>query len=34
MNVLEFTQEVFERLAAEEGGRKEDQNTSTVAGAA
>jgi chromosome partitioning protein len=34
MNVLEFAQELFERLAAEEGGRKEDQKASTVAGAA
>lgn len=34
LNVLEFTQEVFERLAAEEGSRKENQNTSAVAGAA
>lgn len=34
LNVLEFVQEVFERLAAEEGGRKEDHNKSAVAGAA
>jgi chromosome partitioning protein len=33
-NVLEFTHEVLERLAAEEGGRKENENTSAVAGAA
>jgi chromosome partitioning protein len=33
-NVLEFTHEVLERLAAEEGGRKENQKTSAVAGAA
>jgi chromosome partitioning protein len=34
LNVLEFTHEVLERLAAEEGGRKENQKTSAVAGAA
>jgi chromosome partitioning protein len=34
LNVLAFAQELFERLAAEEGGRKENQTTSTVAGAA
>jgi len=34
MNVLEFTQEVFERLAADEGSRKEDRKPSNVAGAA
>jgi chromosome partitioning protein len=34
MNVLEFAQEVFERLAAEEGGRKEDQESSNVVGVA
>jgi chromosome partitioning protein len=34
LNVLAFAQELFERIAAEEGGRKEDQKTSTVAGAA
>jgi len=34
LNVLSFAQEVFERLAAEEGGRKENQQSSTVAGAA
>jgi chromosome partitioning protein len=34
LNVLKFVEEVIERLAAEEGGRKEDQTTSTVAGAA
>lgn len=35
LNVLEFVQELFERLKAEEeGGGKENQKTSTVAGAA
>ena len=34
MNVLEFAEEVFQRLAAEEGGRKEDGETSAVAGVA
>ena len=34
LNVLEFAHEVLERLAAEEGGRKENQKSSTVAGAA
>jgi len=34
LNVLKFVEEVFERLAAEEGGRKENQKTTTVAGAA
>jgi hypothetical protein len=34
LNVLEFVEEVFERLALEEGGRKENQKSSTVAGAA
>jgi chromosome partitioning protein len=34
LNVLEFAEEVFERLASEESGRAEDQKTSTVAGAA
>jgi chromosome partitioning protein len=34
LNVLRFVEEVFERLKAEEGGRKEDQQSSTVAGAA
>jgi chromosome partitioning protein len=34
MNVLEFAQEVFERLAEEEGGRKEDQESSNVVGVA
>jgi chromosome partitioning protein len=34
MNVLEFAQEIFERLAAEEGSRKEDRKSSNVAGAA
>jgi chromosome partitioning protein len=33
LNVLKFVEEVFERLAAEEGGRKEDEIKSTVAGA-
>jgi len=34
LNVLEFVHEVLERLAAEEGGRKENEKTSAVAGAA
>lgn len=34
LNVLEFAHEVLERLAAEEGGRKENEKSSTVAGAA
>jgi chromosome partitioning protein len=34
LNVLKFVEEVFARLAAEEGGRKEDQKSSAVAGAA
>jgi chromosome partitioning protein len=34
LNVLEFAEEVFKRLAAEEGSRKEDRDSSTVAGAA
>jgi chromosome partitioning protein len=34
LNVLRFVEEVFERLKAEEGGRKENQQSSTVAGAA
>jgi len=34
LNVLEFVEEVFERLAAEEGGRKEDGQTQDGAGAA
>jgi chromosome partitioning protein len=34
LNVLKFVEEVFQRLAAEEGGRKENENNSTVAGAA
>ncbi|MBB6146829.1 chromosome partitioning protein [Silvibacterium bohemicum] len=34
INVLKFVEEVFARLAAEEGGRKEDQKSSAVAGAA
>jgi chromosome partitioning protein len=34
VNVLEFAEEVFERLAAEQGGRKETTETSAVAGAA
>src|SRR5271163_1682607 len=33
LNVLRFVEEVFERLAAEEGGRKEDRKSSSVAGA-
>jgi chromosome partitioning protein len=32
LNALAFAQELFERFAAEEGGRKEDQKSSTVAG--
>ena len=34
LNVLEFVHEVPERLAAEQGGRKENRKPSTVAGAA
>lgn len=34
INVLEFAEEVFQILAAEEGSRKEDGNQSVVAGAA
>ena len=34
LNVLEFVAEVVERLKEEEGGRKEDEETSNVAGAA
>lgn len=34
LNVLEFTREVIERIAAEQGSRKEDQNIVSVAGAA
>jgi chromosome partitioning protein len=34
MNVIQFTQEVFGRLAAAEGGRKEDERTRAAAGAA
>jgi chromosome partitioning protein len=34
INVLKFVEEVFERLAAEEGARKEDAKASAVAGAA
>ena len=34
LNVLKFVEEVFERLATEEGGRKENENKSAVAGAA
>jgi chromosome partitioning protein len=34
LNVLKFVEEVFHRLAAEEGGRKEDDQSATVAGAA
>jgi chromosome partitioning protein len=34
LNVLAFAEEVFERFAAEERGRSEDQKTSAVAGAA
>jgi chromosome partitioning protein len=34
VNVLEFTQEVFERLAAEQGGREKDDGSEDVAGAA
>jgi chromosome partitioning protein len=34
MNVLEFVQEVFECLASEQGGRKEDPNRPAVGGAA
>ncbi|WP_263356166.1 P-loop NTPase family protein [Acidicapsa ligni] len=34
LNVLRFVEEVFQRLSAEEGGRKDNQQTSNVAGAA
>jgi chromosome partitioning protein len=34
INVLKFVEEVFERLAAEEGAKKEIENASSVAGAA
>ena len=34
INVLKFVEEVFARLAAEEGSRKEDEKSSAVAGAA
>src|SRR5208282_2261112 len=34
LNVLQFVHEVLERLAAEEGGRKDNQKPSNVAGAA
>jgi chromosome partitioning protein len=34
INVLKFVEEVFERLAVEEGARKEDAKASAVAGAA
>jgi chromosome partitioning protein len=34
LNVLKFVEEVFERLAAEEGARKDEPKTSNVAGAA
>jgi chromosome partitioning protein len=34
LNVLEFAHEVLERLMAEEGGRKEEEHPSDVAGAA
>jgi chromosome partitioning protein len=34
LNVLKFVEEVFERLAMEEGARKEDAKASAVAGAA
>jgi len=34
INVLKFVEEVFERLAMEEGARKEDAKASAVAGAA
>lgn len=34
LNVLKFVEEVFHRLAAEEGGRTEDEQSATVAGAA
>jgi chromosome partitioning protein len=34
LNVLKFVEEVFERLAVEEGARKEDAKASAVAGAA
>jgi chromosome partitioning protein len=34
LNVLEFVHEVIERLTLEQGGRKEDEKSSAVAGAA
>ena len=34
LNVLRFVEEVFARLAAEEGGRKENEKSSAIAGAA
>lgn len=34
LNVLQFVQEVFERLTVEQGGRKEDDETTIAAGAA
>lgn len=34
LNVLEFTHEILEHIAADQGGRKEDQDTANVAGAA
>jgi len=34
LNVIQFTQEVFGRLAAEEGGKEEDETTSAKAGVA
>src|ERR1700722_15353382 len=34
INVLKFVEEVFERLAEEEGAKKENENVSAVAGAA
>jgi len=34
LNVLKFVEEVFERLAEEEGAKKENENASAVAGAA
>lgn len=34
LNVLEFTHEVLERITAEQGSRKKDENAASVAGAA
>jgi chromosome partitioning protein len=34
LNVLEFTHEILERIAAEQGSRKEDRSTASMVGAA